>query len=84
MLRCSSEVVRALKYSRENRSGGKVWPDEVHLPPGYFLDRSDPDLLVLRSPRGAVVGRFSARGYVAESVERVAWEDFHKQPNRPV
>ncbi len=46
------------------------------LPPGYYLDRSDTEVLVLRrSPEGAVVARFSARGYVAESVEREAWED---------
>jgi hypothetical protein len=28
---------------------------EVHLPPGYSLDRSDPDVLVLRSPDRAAV-----------------------------
>jgi hypothetical protein len=46
------------------------------LPPGYYLDRSDTEVLVLRrSPEGAVVARFSARGYLAESIEREAWED---------
>jgi hypothetical protein len=48
---------------------------EVPLPPGYHLDRSDPEVLVLRSPSGAPVARFSAVGYAPESVEREAWED---------
>jgi hypothetical protein len=43
---------------------------ETRLPPGYRLDRSDPEVLTLRSPQGAVVARFSVRGYVAESIER--------------
>ncbi len=50
------------------------------LPPGYNLDRTDPDVLTLRSPEGAVVARFSAFGYSAEVVEREAWED-HRQRN---
>jgi hypothetical protein len=50
------------------------------LPLGYYLDRSDPEVLILRSPEGAVVARFSARGYVPESVEREGLED-HKQRN---
>ena len=53
---------------------------EVYLPPGYYLDHSDPEVLVLRRPEGEVVARFSAAGYLAESVEREAWED-HRQRN---
>ena len=45
---------------------------DVRLPPGYSLDRSDPDVLVLRSPDGAAVARFSARGATAEAIEREA------------
>jgi hypothetical protein len=45
---------------------------EVRLPPGYSLDRSDPDVLVLRSPDGAAVARFSARGATPEAMEREA------------
>jgi hypothetical protein len=45
---------------------------EVHLPPGYSLDRSDPDVLVLRSPDRAAVARFSARGATAEAIEQEA------------
>ncbi len=54
--------------------------DGVYLPPGYYLDRSDPEVLVLRRGEGAVVARFSAPGYLAESVEQEAWED-HRQRN---
>ena len=35
---------------------------EVRLPSGYSLDRSDPDVLVLRCPHGTAVARFSTRG----------------------
>ena len=51
----------------------------MSLPPGYYLDRSDPDVLTLRRAEGEeVVARFSASGYAAESVEREAWEDHSK------
>jgi hypothetical protein len=43
---------------------------EVHLPPGYSLDRSDPDVLVLRSPDRAAVARLSARGATAKAIEQ--------------
>jgi hypothetical protein len=52
--------------------GGTGSSKEVRLPPGYTLERSDPDVLVLRSPDGAVVARFSARGATAEAIEREA------------
>jgi hypothetical protein len=69
-----------MKVSRENPLKGTLrQEDEVSLPPGYHLDRSDPEVLVLRRAEGAVVARFSARGYLAESVEREAWE--YKQRN---
>ena len=53
---------------------------EMYLPPGYYLDRSDPEVLILRSPEREFVARFSASGYLAESVEQRAWED-HRQRN---
>ena len=46
--------------------------EEVCLPPGYSLERSDPDVLVLRCPHGKAVARFSARGATAEAIEREA------------
>jgi hypothetical protein len=48
---------------------------EIHLPPGYRLDRSDPDVWTLRRPKGWAVAYFSARGATREAIEEVAWED---------
>ena len=71
-----------MKGSRENPSRGTLRSEnEMAFPPGYLLDRSDPEVLVLRSPEGAIVARFSARGYVAESVEREGWEDYRHRPS---
>ena len=49
---------------------------EIHLPPGYRLDRSDPDVWALRRPEGWVVAYFSAQGVTNEAVVEVAWEDY--------
>ena len=61
--------------------GGTKSPDEPRLPPGYALDRSDPDVLVLRSPQGKAIARFSARGATLEAVEREA-RTHHGERNR--
>jgi hypothetical protein len=45
---------------------------EPRLPPGYSLDRSDPDVLVLRGPHGAAVARFSPRGATVEAIQQEA------------
>jgi hypothetical protein len=52
--------------------GGQGSPEEVRLPPGYVLDRSDPDVLVLLCPHGTTVARFSAQGATAEAIEQEA------------
>jgi hypothetical protein len=49
---------------------------EIDLPPGYRLDRSDPDLWTLRRREGWVVAYFSALGATREAVEQAAWEDY--------
>jgi hypothetical protein len=43
---------------------------ELRLPPGYSLERSDPDVLVLLCPHGTAVARFSARGVTTEAIEQ--------------
>jgi hypothetical protein len=48
------------------------------LPPGYSLDRSDPDVLILLSPSGSVVSRFSGRGAAQQTIEREAWKDYRQ------
>ena len=72
-----------MKGSQDTPSGRTLRAEgEPPLPPGYYLDRTDPDVLTLRSAEGAVVARFSAMAYVAESiVVREAWKDFHRQRN---
>jgi hypothetical protein len=61
--------------------GGTGSPEEPPLPPGYTLDRSDPDVLVLRAPHGEAVARFSPRGAAAEAIEREA-RKHHRERNR--
>jgi hypothetical protein len=48
---------------------------ELRLPPGYRLDRSDPDVWTLRRPEGWVVAYFSAQGVTVKAIEGAAWED---------
>jgi hypothetical protein len=45
---------------------------EGRLPSGYNLNLSDPDVLVLRCPKGTAVARFSVRGATAEAIEQEA------------
>jgi hypothetical protein len=52
--------------------GGTGSSREPRLPPGYSLDLSDPDVLVLRCSHGTVVARFSTQGAAAEAIEREA------------
>jgi hypothetical protein len=49
--------------------------EEPRLPPGYWLDISDPDVCALRRPEGWVVAHFSVQGATEEAIEEVAWED---------
>jgi hypothetical protein len=59
--------------------GGTGSPEEPRLPPGYSLDRSEPDVLVLRSPDGAAIARFSASGATAEAIEGEARRHYRAQ-----
>ena len=49
-----------------------------HLLPkfDYYLDESDPDVLVVRRQDGAFVGAFSARGATKEGIVQAAEEDY--------
>jgi hypothetical protein len=49
--------------------------EEPRLPRGYWLDRSDPDVWLVRRSEGWVVAYFSARGVTKEAIEQTAWED---------
>ena len=45
------------------------------LPPGYYLDRSDPDVLVLRREDGSVVASFSTQGVTQQGIMVAVRED---------
>jgi hypothetical protein len=44
----------------------------------YYLDESDPDIVVLRRQDGAFVAAFSARGATREGIVEAAKEDYTK------
>jgi hypothetical protein len=53
--------------------------EEPKLPKfDYYLDESDPDILVLRRQDGAFVAAFSARGATREGIVESAKEDYRK------
>jgi hypothetical protein len=42
----------------------------------YYLDESDPDIVILRRQDGAFVAAFSARGATREGILEAAKEDY--------
>jgi hypothetical protein len=51
--------------------------DELELPAfNYFLDESDPDVLILRRQDGSFVAAFSAQGATEEGIREAAMEDY--------
>jgi hypothetical protein len=47
---------------------------KLRLPPGYHAHH-DPDVLSLRRSDSFVLALFNVCGFVAEEVQRAAWED---------
>ena len=51
--------------------------DDLKLPAfDYYLDESDPDIVVLRRQDDAFVAAFSARGVTTEGILEAAMEDY--------
>lgn len=51
--------------------------DETMLPKfDYYLDDSDPDIVILRRSDGAFVAAFSVRGVTKEAIVQAAEEDY--------
>jgi len=51
--------------------------DELRLPVfNYYIDESDPDILVLRRQDDTFVAAFSARGATKEGILEAAKEDY--------
>ena len=59
--------------------GGTGSSKELRLPPGYSLERSDPDVLVLGCAHGTAVARFSVRGATKEAIEQEARRHYRAQ-----
>jgi glucose dehydrogenase len=47
------------------------------LPERYYLDESDPDVLILRRQDGTFVAAFSAQGASSEGIGEAAKEDYY-------
>ena len=53
--------------------------EEPRLPKfDYYLDQSDPDIVVLRRQDSAFAAAFSARGVTREGIAEAAKEDYWK------
>jgi hypothetical protein len=50
--------------------------DRSSLPRHYFIDESDPDIVVLRRQDGSFVAAFSARGATSDGIVEAAKEDY--------
>jgi hypothetical protein len=62
--------------------------EKMHPKIDYYVDKSDPDIVVLRRQEGSFVAAFSARGATREGIVEAAKEDYGKlvgapPPSRP-
>ena len=60
------------EQERDERGGQEEW----ELPTSYYLDESDPDILILRRQDDTFVAAFSARGATTEGIVEAAREDY--------
>jgi hypothetical protein len=52
--------------------------ERLPLPRYYFIDESDPDIVVLRRQGGTFVAAFSAMGATREGIVEAAKEDYRR------
>jgi hypothetical protein len=52
------------------------------LPHSYFIDESDPDVVILRREDGSFVAAFSAEGATREGIVEAAMEDYRRLMGR--
>jgi len=65
------------EISSSDRSGRVVSNEELLLPKfSYYIDESDPDIVILRRQDGSFVAAFSARGATTEGTLEAAKEDY--------
>jgi hypothetical protein len=61
----------------DEQRGRRVKQEEgLALPESYYLDESDPDILLLRRQDGTFVAAFSASGATREGIVETAEEDY--------
>jgi hypothetical protein len=57
----------------------EVSTDEEMMPKfEYYLDESDPDVVILRRQNGTFIAAFSARGATREGIVEAAREDYRR------
>ena len=73
------EKTNVWKRPRLQTVGRVVGKEELLLPKfDYYLDESDPDILILRRQDGAFAAAFSAQGLAREGLVEAAKEDYWK------
>jgi hypothetical protein len=50
--------------------------EQQRLPSSYYVDESDPDVLILRRQDGSFVAAFSSQGATKEGIREAAMEDY--------
>ena len=67
-----------MEESSPPEHSGRVVTKEEQLFPkfDYYIDESDPDVVVLRRQGGSFVAAFSARGATREGIAEAAKEDY--------
>ena len=56
--------------------------EDTMLPPNYYLDESDPDIITLRRSDGTFVAAFSAQGATRAGIVEAALQD-SRRPDAP-
>jgi hypothetical protein len=73
------EKTNVWKRPRLQTVGRVVGKEELLLPKfDYYLDESDPDIVILRRQDGAFAAAFSAQGLTREGLLEAANEDYWK------
>ncbi len=62
--------------SREDVEEKRGTREDLSLPSSYYLDESDPDILVLRRQDGTFAAALGAQGATKEDIGEAAEEDY--------
>jgi hypothetical protein len=53
-------------------------PGDLDLPPGYWMDESDPDVIVVRDDQGRPAAFFTQFTITRAGIESAAWFDHER------